>query len=463
MFYRAIIIGLSVTLSSALLPQRAAAEDLTVNWPSFRGPAANGVGYGCKTPTTWNIEEGKNVKWKTPIPGLAHSSPIVWGDRIFVTSAVSEMENPELKVGLYGAGESADDDAIHKWVVYCLDKNTGSILWERVAHSGKPKVLRHTKATQANCTPATDGTHLVALFGAEGLFCYDLDGNLIWKKDIGPLDAGPLEVDSMQWGYASSPVIHDGRIVIQADVRKEPFVAAFDITSGSELWRTPRKDVCTWSTPTVHASPDRTQVICNGFKHIGGYDLATGKKLWKLRGGGDVPVPTPIVDGDLIYITKAHGMSAPLYAIRTNATGVIKLTPGHKSEKYVGWFTLNNGAYMQTPVIFGDYLYSCRDSGVLKCYNKTTGELLYKERLGEGRSGHTASPVAADGKVYFASEDGDVYVVKAGPDFEILAVNTLGEICMASPAISENTIFFRTRNHLVAITEKDSHPSESVD
>ncbi len=441
----------------------SAAQSADQNWPSFRGRDAQGIATGHSTPTEWNVEEGKNVKWKTPIPGLGHSCPVIWGDRIFVTTAVSGKDDPYLKVGLYGDIKSVEDDTEHKWSIYCLDKNTGELLWENLIYTGVPRIKRHTKASHANSTPATDGKHLVVMLGSEGLYCYDLDGKLLWKKDLGELDSGWYVQPSAQWGFGSSPIIYDGKVILQCDVQRRSFVAAYDVTDGRELWKTKRSEVPTWSTPAICKTADRTQVVCNGFKHIGGYDLETGKKLWKLKGGGDIPVPTPIVAHDLIYITNAHGMAAPLYAIRPNAKGVIKLTPGHKSEKYVGWFTMNNHAYMQTPLVYGDYLYSCRDSGVLACYNARTGEQIYRERLGQGRSGFTPSPVAADDKLYFTSEDGDVYVVKTGPEFEVLATNPMGEVCMATPAISEGTLFFRTKNHLVAIAEMPHENSTTVD
>lgn len=446
---------LSLLLLVALLaPAAGAAARPSANWPSFRGPNASGIAEGYATPARWNVEERQNVRWKTPIPGLGHSSPIVWGNRVFVTSAISGRGKPELKVGLYGDIAPVTDDTVHRWKVYCLDKETGRVVWERTAHSGVPKIRRHTKATHANSTMATDGKNVIAFFGSEGLYCYDFNGALRWRKDLGLLDSGFFMVPSAQWGFASSPIIYQDRVLVQCDVQKGSFIAAFRLKDGREIWRTPRADVPTWSTPTIHHDGRRAQLIVNGYKHIGGYDLRTGKELWRLRGGGDIPVPTPVAAHGLIFITNAHGRMAPIYAIRTSAAGDISLSGSESANSHVAWSRPRDGAYMQTPLVYGDHLYVCRDNGVLSCYEAKTGNRLYEERLGTGRTGFTASPVAAGGKLYFTSEDGDVYVVQAGPRFKLIAVNPMGEVCMATPAISAGTLLFRTQGHVVAIAER---------
>ena len=277
--------------------------------------------------------------------------------------------------------------------VYCLDRTTGRILWEREAFNGVPKVKRHTKGTHANPTPVTDGTHLVAYFGSEGLYTYDLDGNLLWKKDLGILDAGFFRVPTAQWGVATSPLLHDGVIYLQADVQEGSFLAAFDATDGRELWRVPRNDVPTWSTPAVATVAGKKQIIVNGWKHIGAYDAETGEEIWKMEGGGDIPVPTPQVVDDVVYITNAHGSMAPIYAIRTDARGDISLSGEQTSNASILWSTRRSGAYMQTPLVVGEYLYVCRDNGVLSAYRTATGERVYQERLGDG-GGFSASGVS---------------------------------------------------------------------
>lgn len=441
-------------LFAALVPAMAAGPE---NWPSFRGPAAGGLGQS-GVPMSWNVDTDaeplRNVLWKTPVPGLAHSSPVIWRDRVYVTTAVSRAGAAPLKVGLYGAGDSADDVVVQSWDVLCLDKRSGKVQWRVSAHSGAPKVKRHTKATHANSTPATDGKRLVALFGSEGLYAFDLDGRLLWKKDLGVLDMGPLP--DLQWGYASSPVIHKDVVLVQADCKKDPFLAAFSIRDGRELWRTSRIGASgqSWSTPAVASDGRRTQVVTNGWKYIAGYDFDTGREVWRLKSEGDIPVPTPVSAHGLIFVTNAHGGLAPLYAIHLEAEGDISVSAESRSNRYVAWSTPRNGAYMQTPLIYGDLLYSCSDRGVLKVYDALTGKLHYEQRLGTGTTGFSSSPVAAGGLIYFASEEGEVYVIKAGPVFEQVAVNRMGEICMATPAISEAVIFYRTRGHVVAIGER---------
>ncbi len=426
-----------------------------IDWPSFRGPSASGVAEGFATPERWDVEIGTGVRWKTPIPGLGLSSPIVWGDRVWVTTAVRGGDAAELKTGLYGDIESVDDDSPHRFELICLDRKRGGILWRKTAHEGAPKAQRHPKSSHANSTPATDGERVVACFGSEGLYCYSIDGKLLWKTDLGLLDAGFFLVPKAQWGFGSSPVIHGSRVILQCDVVSRCFIAAFDLESGRELWRTPRKDVPTWGTPNVIVEDDRAQVVVNGYHHIGGYDLATGKELWKLRGGGDIPVPTPVVGHGLVFITNAHGFLAPIYAVKTSATGDVSLKLGQTSNEHVAWSRNRDGNYMQTPLVLGDHLYCCRDNGIIACYDARTGERLYRERLWSDGTGWTASLVAADGKIYATGEEGTVVVVRAGSEFERIAVNELGEQAMATPAISEGVLIFRTRGHVIAVSGRE--------
>jgi outer membrane protein assembly factor BamB len=423
------------------------------NWPSFRGPGASGVVEGFPTATTWDVPAGKNVKWKTPIPGLGLSAPAIFADRLFVTTAVKEGEEQKLKVGLYGDIKPVEENDTMLWKVLCLDRNTGKVLWEQTARRGVPKVKRHPKSSHANPTVATDGRHVVAFFGSEGLYCYDNDGKQLWAKDLGLLDSGFYMVPDAQWGFASSPVIHDGKVVVQCDVQKGSFLALYDVTDGKQVWRTERGDLPTWSTPSVYTdAKGKTQVLCNGCNEMAGYDFADGKQLWRLRKGGDIPVPTPIVDAKngLIFLTSAHGPQAPLFAVRPSARGEITLDEGKEQSDAIAWSKKRFGAYMQTPILYRDLLYGCRDNGVLMCLDPATGKELYTKRL-EGGVGFTASPVASDGKLYFTSEDGQVHVIKAGAAFEDLATNPLGEVCMATPAISHGVLFFRTQAHVIAV------------
>lgn len=429
------------------------------NWPSFRGPFARGFAEGIETPDTWDIDTRHNIRWITPIPGLGHSSPIVWGNRIYVTTAESDSPDPELRVGIYGDIAPVKEEVIHRWHLLCIDKSNGNILWDAVEHQAVPSVHRHPKASHANSTPATDGTYIVAILGSEGLFCFDMSGELVWEKKLGALDAGFWEVRDVQWGYGSSPVIHDGKVVVQCDVLSQSFLAAYRLEDGKRLWRKNRGDEPTWGTPTIHKGPRRTQVIVNGWKRIGGYNLKNGRSIWRLRGGGDIPIPTPVVSHGLIFITNAHGGNSPLYAIRSNARGNITREIGSSKTRFLAWHVPTNGAYIQTPLIYRDCVYSSKDNGVLKCYDVASGEEYYEERLGEGQTGFTPSPVASSGKVYFTSENGDVLVLRSGPEFEVIATNSLGEICMATPAISEGMLIVRARSNLFGIAES----SEDID
>jgi outer membrane protein assembly factor BamB len=443
----------SLAIIISLSAQTATGPRAGVDWPGFRGIEARGVDERATPPLQWSVPESRLVRWRVPVAGLGHSSPVVWGDLVCTATAISGTPDPQLKVGLYGDIESVRDTTSHLWKVMCFDKQKGSLRWERTAKTGVPIVKRHPKSTHASSTLATDGQHLVAFFGSEGLYAYDLKGELLWKKDFGTLDSGFFMVPDAQWGFASSPIIRDGRLVIQVDVQKGSFVAAFDVRTGGELWRTPRADVPTWSTPAVVSMNGREQVIVNGWKHIGGYDLETGKEVWRMIGGGDIPVPTPITGQGLVFITNAHGKMSPIYAIKTTATGDISLKEGETSNAHIAWSYARDGSYMQTPILYGDILYVCRDNGVLSAFDAATGQRHYQARLGNGSTGFSASAVAAAGRIYYTSEDGDVYVVKAGPAFELLATNPLGEVAMATPAISENALIFRTRGYLLSIGE----------
>lgn len=425
-------------------------EQSSASWPSFRGAFARGFDDSHPLPDSWNVATGENILWKTPIDGLAHSSPVIHGDRIYLTTATKEGE-AELRVGLYGDVRPVQDDSIHQFKVICLNRADGAILWEKTAWEGVPEIKRHPKGSHAASTPATDGRHVVAFFGSEGLYCYTSDGQLKWSKDFGTLDSGFFMMPDAQWGFASSPVIFDDKVIVQCDVQEGSFVAALDLATGEEIWRTPRQEEPTWSTPTIHVAKGRTQIICNGWKHIGGYDLLTGRELWKLVGGGDIPVPTPVVAGDLIYITNAHGRMAPIYAIRTDAQGTLEAPPDGSGNQHIAWAYARRGNYMQTPLIYKGLAYFCSDAGILSCYDAATGEQHYRERLGEGRAGFTSSPVAGDDKLYFTSEEGQVHVIRPGITFEKMAVIDLGETHMSTPAIADGVIYFRTRGHLVAV------------
>ncbi len=427
-----------------------AQTDYMKQWPQFRGPFANGIVETTALPDHWDITTGENIRWKLQIPGLGHSSPVVWENRLFITTAISGSGNDSLKVGLYGDIDEVGDRSEHEFRLYCIDKNTGDVLWERLVFRGVPKTERHTKSSHANPTPATNGEYVVAFFGSEGLYCYDMDGELVWKQDFGKMNAGPYSDPDVEWGFASSPIVHENRVVVQCDFLGDGFIVSLDLKTGAEIWRTAREEISTWSTPNFYNKGPHSQVVVNGYQHIGGYDFDTGKEIWKLGNGGDAPVPVPIFGHGLIYVHGSHGRYSPIFAIKPDAKGDITLDPDSTSNAYIAWSIKRGAAYMPTNLIYGDYLYNLRMNGNLTCFDAKTGKVIYKERLPEAR-GITASGVASGGKLYYATEQGDVYVVRAGPAFEVISTNPLEDLIMASPAISDNMLFFRTRHHLVAV------------
>jgi outer membrane protein assembly factor BamB len=425
-----------------------------VDWPQFRGIAASGIAEGFSLPTTWNAADGTNVLWKTPVPGLGLSSPVVWGDEVFLSTAISGKTDANLKVGLCGDIASVQDGTPHEWRLYALDKKTGKVKWQQTAYTGVPKVKRHTKSTHANSTLATDGERIVAFFGSEGLYAYDMTGKPLWKKDLGLLDAGFYMVPDAQWETGSSPVLYDGMVVVQADVQKGSFLAMFDAKDGREVWRVTRTDVPTWSTPTIHRVRGETQVLVNGMRHVGAYDFRTGREIWKLSGGGDIPVPTPVVSDGLIYITNAHGQLSPIYAVKETATGDVSLKADATTSDAVAWSVPRGGGYLCTPLVYQGLVYIVRYNGVLTVYDAKTGEKKFEERLAGATSAFTSSPVANDGKVFIASEDGQIFVLAAGPKYQVLAMNEMSTPVLATPAISEGRLFLRTQDQIMAIGKK---------
>jgi len=421
------------------------------HWPSFRGPNASGVSDGHPTPVKWNAPSGESVLWKTPIPGVAVSSPVVWGDRVFVSTAVSSDPHATIRTGLYGDVEPSSDLSRHSWRLVALDKRTGKVLWERVAHEGVPRTKRHPKSSQASPTPVTDGRHVVVSFGSEGLYTYDVDGKLLWKRDLGVLNAGWFYDPDYEWGVGSSPIIWKSSVIVQCDIQKNSFIAAFDVATGQPLWRTPREEIPSWSTPAIYEGNGRAELVTQATNFTRGYDPSTGQELWRLAGNSEITIPTPIIGANLIIVTNGYRGVQPIYAIKPGAKGDITLKGEQTQSEFIAWSTKRGGPYIPTPLIYRDQLYVCSNNGVLSAYGVRTGQRLYQERLGGTGGSFSASPVAADGKIYLASEDGDVFVVKAGPTYELLATNSMGEALMATPAISEGLIIIRGLKDVFAI------------
>ncbi|HKY04743.1 MAG TPA: PQQ-binding-like beta-propeller repeat protein [Blastocatellia bacterium] len=442
---------LSVMLQALLLLPVAGKDRAGENWPSFRGSHAAGVADNQNLPERWDAAKSTNVKWKTRVPGLAHSSPVVWGDRLFVTTAISSRGGDSFRKGLYGDGTASDDRSVHQWKVFALDKGTGKVVWEAVAYEGVPREKRHIKATYANSTPATDGRYVVAFFGSQGLYAFDMKGRRVWKKDLGVLNAGAYDIPSFEWGNASSPIIYNNLVIVQCDTQSESFLLAADIKTGKTVWKTPREELPSWGTPTVYPGKQRVELITNASNFIRGYDPATGKELWRLGGSSKITAPTPVFSGDMIVVASGRRPEAPIFVIKAGATGDITLGKDQSSNQYVVWSKQQRGSYMPTPLIYNGYLYVLGNQGVFDCYDLKTGQEVYRQRIPHQGSGFSASPVASDGKIYLSSEDGDMFVVRAGPKFEVLATNPMGEPLMATPAITSGTIFVRGQHHIYAI------------
>ena len=421
------------------------------NWPSFRGPNASGVAEGTNPPVAWDLEKSQNVLWKTNLPGLSHSSPIVWGNNIFVITAVSSEAKPTFKAKDRGIG-LANDDVSHTWMIFALDKRNGRVIWTEKAYEGVPRAKRHVKATQANSTPATDGRYVVALFGSEGLACYDIKGKLLWKQDLGVLNPGLWDDKESSWGHASSPIIYRDLVIVQADGHKQSFIAAFNLKDGKQAWRVERNEITSWTTPTIYQGKDRVELIANGGRYIRGYDPLTGKELWRFADNDtQVKMQAPLIASDFIYITGGYPPGRAMYVFRPGAIGDISLKPGEDKNVFLAWTTSKGSPYTPTPIIYGDLFYVLADNGVLSAYDAKTGENIYQQRL---PTSFSASPVAANGKLYLSSEDGDVFVVKAGRQYELLSRNTMGQPLMATPALADGMLIIRGENTIYALGER---------
>ena len=426
-------------------------------WPQFRGPRASGVGDGQGAPAAWDLKTGDGVRWKTPVPGIGLSSPIVWGDRIFLTTAVSSKGDATFRTGLYGDGTSVDDTSEHSFRLYALDAGNGKVLWEREVHRGAPQVKRHLKSSLANATPATDGERVVVLFGPIGkLAAYDFAGKQIWLRDVGILDCNDPQSGSAEWGHASSPILYGDLVLIQGDRRKDSFLAAYRLSNGEEVWRVARQEPSTWATPNVlpAATPGAPgasdELIANG-PTIRGYDPRTGKELWHLGPSSEVVVATPVIGDGLAFVTAGYPPVRPVFALRPGQRGDLSLPAGQRASAAVAWSHARGGTYIPTPILYRGLFHTCNNNGILTTYRAATGEQLSQIRLNEAGASFAASPVAADGRLYIPSETGEVYVLRAGPEPELLAVHPMGEPVMSSPAISGGQMVLRTLGHVYGL------------
>jgi outer membrane protein assembly factor BamB len=431
-----------------------AALPATGSWPSFRGLEASGVAEGQDLPDRWDPVTGANILWRAPLPGLAHSSPIVWGDLVFVTTAVSSRGDASFKPGLYGDGDASSDRSAHRWMLYALDKRTGRVRWEQVAAEGEPRNARHIKSTYASASPATDGRIVVAWFGSHGIHAYDMSGSRRWQVDLGRVDMGAYDIPSYEWGPASSPIIWNGLVIVQCDTQADSFLLALDAESGEVVWKTDRDELPSWGTPTIVTTPAGPELVTNASNFVRGYDPRTGRELWRLGGSSKITAPTPIFSGNLHIVASGRAPERPVFAVRPGARGDLTLGQGEDHSPQVAWSKTGRGSYMPTPLAYRGQLYVLANNGVFDAYDLATGKEIYRQRLPVVGSGYSASPVAADGKIYLSSEDGDILVIEAGPVFKLLATNTMGETLMATPALSEGVMFVRGSATLFAIGMK---------
>ncbi len=417
-------------------------------WTQFRGEGARGVAEDQSIPSTWSSTE--NVAWKTEVPGKGWSSPVVWENQIFLTAVINEGETEAPKKGLYFGGERPEPAATpHHWMVYGLDLATGKIQWEREVHAGKPDAPVHVKNSYASETPVTDGTHVYAYFGGVGLFCLDMDGNLVWERREAPR--------SMRygWGTAASPALHEDRLYLVNDNQDQSYVEALDKKTGEQVWRVPRDEASNWSTPFVWQNSLRKELITLGSGAVRSYDL-DGKLLWQLSGMSTITIATPYAEGDTLYFSSGYvgdRKHRPVYAVRPGASGDISLKEGETSNAWIAWCQPMAAPYNPSTLLYEGRLYVLHDRGQFSCYDAQDGSVLYeKERLPRG-AGFTASPWANKGKIFCMNEDGITYVLKAGPTFELLATNPLGEsdMGMSTPAIANDTLILRTSSAVYGI------------
>ena len=406
---------------------------------------------GTNLPDVWDPAKDENVLWRTPIPGLAHSSPIVWGDRVFVTTAISSKGNASFKPGLYGDGDASDDTSTQKWVLYAIDRKTGKIAWERTAFEGAPGNKRHMKSTYASASPATDGRIVVAWFGSQGVHAFDVNGQRLWQVDLGRVNMGAYDIPAYEWGPASSPIIWNDLVFIQCDTQADSFILALDAKTGKTVWKTERDELPSWGTPTVLATKDGPELVTNASKFVRAYDPRTGTELWRLGGSSKITAPTPISAEDLLIVASGRAPERPIFAVRPQARGDVTLARDTTSNAGVAWSKTGRGPYMPTPLVYDGILYVLANNGVFDAYEVATGQEIYRQRLPTVGSGFSASPVAADGKIYLSNEDGEMLVVAAGREFKHIATNSMGDLLMATPALSDGVMYVRTARSLFAI------------
>lgn len=450
----------------------------TPNWPGFRGPEGSGVASGDGLPVAWS--ETESVLWSTEVPGRGWSSPVVWGDRVFLTTAVSEGELKQPSTGIFGNEDIArliaegkseqeavaiilgrdlektgDGDLQVRFLVIAYDVATGAELWRREAHRGVPPGGRHRKNTYASETPVTDGERIYALFGNIGLYTYSLDGELLWKRELEPR---PIYLD---FGTASSPAVDERHVYVLNDNDEEAYLLALDRATGEEAWRVVRSGEgrhSAWSTPFVWRHEGGSEIVAVGVGHATSYDPDTGKELWTLGGLSLVPTPTPIAAGNLLYLAGGAPEEPvrPLVAVRRGARGDITPDDESSESEWIAWSQERAGSYIPSPIAYGERLYVLYDKGFLAAFDAASGEEIFEARIGRGGVTFSASPWAYDDMVFALSEEGCTFVFRAGDEYELLGTNDLDEMSLATPAIARDSLFIRTMTRLYRIGVGDA-------
>ena len=417
------------------------------NWTQWRGPEGNGISVETNLPAEWS--DTKNIKWKVPIAGRGHSSPVVWDNRIFLTTDIEGEVVPGAKaVEHIDSGkpfkhpDSVGADRKHSFKVLCIDRATGKTVWEKTAYEGTVYDDRHRKSSFASPTPATDGTYVFAYFGTEGLYCYDFNGKQIWK-------VMPGSIATFGMGTGTSPVLFEDAVILQCDEDngEKSFIVALDKKTGKELWKTPRKVQASWSTPLIVRYGQRTELITSGNELIISYDPKTGKELWRTKGHSSNAIATPLAGNGMVFVYAGFPVKKTL-AITLGGSGDLSDT------KSIVWQYEKGTAYVPSSILYGEYLYLLSDRGIITCVEAKTGKLIYEGGRIPIPATFTASPVAFDGKILLTSEDGDTFVIKAGPKHEVIATNSIGEPVYASPAISDGMIFIRGERNLYCIDKE---------
>jgi outer membrane protein assembly factor BamB len=435
---------LKLTLLLCLFAALAQARGGT-NWPQWRGADGSGVSADTNLPAEWSKD--KNIKWKAAVEGRGHSSPIVWGKYLFVTTAIEGEAIPNAKGplrmedygstgGIHPDGIGADRRQTMKILAY--DSHTGKLLWERTAFDGQVFDYRHRKASYASHTPATDGKLVVAYFGPEGLYAYDYKGKQLWKADVGKLGGASV-------GLSASPVLYQNLVIVQcdADLVKTSFIIAFDKKTGQQVWRADRDEQVGWSSPLLTQVGARTELITSGMKSIVAYDPATGKELWRTKGLESNAVPTPVAANGLAYIVSGYPTKIT-YAVKLGGSGALKDTD-------IAWKYNKGSAYVPSPILYDGMLYLLTDRGIMTALDAKTGAVKYEGGRLPVPATFTASPIAFGGKILLTSEDGDTFIIKAGPKHEIVGTNSLDEPVYASPAVANGRIYIRGEKNLYCI------------